>query len=52
MNLNSMEVVPVIMIIGGGILYHVRQKATPAGLEPNLALGTSSGLDSRTSRVC
>ncbi len=46
MNLNSMEVVPVIMIIGGGVLYHVCQKATPAGLDPFLALGISFGLAS------
>ena len=48
MNLNSMEVVPVIMIIGGGVLYHVCQKATPAGLDPFLALGISFGLASLT----
>jgi drug/metabolite transporter (DMT)-like permease len=46
MNLNSMEVIPVIMIIGGGVLYHVCQKATPAGLDPFLALGISFGLAS------
>ena len=48
MNLNSMEVIPVIMIIGGGVLYHVCQKATPAGLDPFLALGISFGLASLT----
>jgi hypothetical protein len=46
MNLNSMEVVPVIMIISGGVLYHVCQKATPVGLNPFLALGISFGLAS------
>jgi len=46
MNPNSMEVVPVIMIIGGGVLYHICQKATPAGLDPFLALGISFGLAS------
>ena len=46
MNLNSMEVVPVIMIIGGGVLYHVCQKATPVGLNPFLALAISFGLAS------
>jgi|SRR5579864_1284295 len=46
MNLNTMEVVPVIMIIGGGVLYHVCQKATPVGLNPLLALGISFGLAS------
>jgi drug/metabolite transporter (DMT)-like permease len=48
MNLNSMESIPVIMIIGGGVLYHVCQKATPAGLDPFLALGISFGLASLT----
>jgi drug/metabolite transporter (DMT)-like permease len=46
MNLNSMEVIPVIMIIGGGVLYHVCQKATPVGVDPFLALGISFGLAS------
>lgn len=46
MNLNSMEVIPVIMIIGGGVLYHVCQKGTPVGLDPFLALGVSFGLAS------
>ena|SRR5207249_4345732 len=46
MNLNSMEVIPVIMIIGGGVLYHICQKATPVGLDPFLALSISFGLAS------
>lgn len=46
MNLNGMEVIPVIMIIGGGVLYHVCQKATPVGVDPFLALGISFGLAS------
>jgi drug/metabolite transporter (DMT)-like permease len=46
MNMNSMEVIPAAMIIGGGILYHVCQKATPQGLDPFLALGISFGLAS------
>jgi drug/metabolite transporter (DMT)-like permease len=46
MTLNSMEVIPVIMILGGGVLYHVCQKATPAGVDPFLALGISFGLAS------
>ena len=44
--MNSMEALPVIMIIGGGVLYHVCQKATPAGLNPFLALAISFGLAS------
>jgi len=36
--MNSMETVPLIMIIGGGVLYHVCQKATPATLNPSLVL--------------
>jgi hypothetical protein len=46
MNLNSIGVIPVIMIVGGGVLYHVCQKATPVGLDPFLALGISFGLAS------
>jgi len=46
MSAKSMEVIPLIMIIGGGVLYHVCQKATPAGLHPFLALGISFGLAS------
>ncbi|SRR6266567_2405861 len=46
MNLNSTVVIPVIMIIGGGVLYHVSQKATPVRLDPFLALGISFGLAS------
>jgi drug/metabolite transporter (DMT)-like permease len=48
MNLNSTELIPVVMIIGGGVLYHVCQKATPAALDPFLALGISFGLASLT----
>jgi drug/metabolite transporter (DMT)-like permease len=32
------------MIIGGGVLYHICQKATPATLDPFLALCISFGL--------
>ena len=46
MQMNSMGWIPVIMIIGGGILYHVSQKATPAALDPFLALFISFGLAS------
>jgi drug/metabolite transporter (DMT)-like permease len=44
MKLNSMQVITVIMIIGGGVLYHICQKATPPGLNPFLALSVSFGL--------
>jgi drug/metabolite transporter (DMT)-like permease len=44
--MNSMQVVPLVMIIGGGVLYHVCQKATPSTLDPFLALCISFGLAS------
>lgn len=46
MNPKSMDVIPLIMIIGGGVLYHLCQKATPAGLNPFLALTISFGVAS------
>lgn len=46
MSPKSLEPVTLIMIIGGGVLYHVSQKATPAGLNPFLALAVSFGLAS------
>ena len=46
MHLHDIEAIPVIMIIGGGVLYHICQKATPAGLNAFLALGISFGLAS------
>lgn len=46
MNPKSLEPVTLMMIIGGGVLYHVSQKATPAGLNPFLALAISFGLAS------
>jgi drug/metabolite transporter (DMT)-like permease len=46
MQMNSMEIMPLIMIIGGGVLYHVCQKATPTTLDPFLALCISFGLAS------
>ena len=42
----SLEPVTLIMIIGGGVLYHVSQKATPVGLNPFLALAVSFGVAS------
>jgi hypothetical protein len=41
MNLSSAEIISVVMIIGGGVLYHLCQKATPATLDPFLALCVS-----------
>ena len=46
MNPKSLESLTLIMIIGGGVLYHLSQKATPAGLNPFLALTVSFGLAS------
>lgn len=46
MNPRTLEPVTLIMIIGGGVLYHVSQKATPAGLNPFLTLAVSFGLAS------
>jgi len=43
---NSMAIVPLLMIVGGGVLYHVSQKATPAAVDPFLALFISFGLAS------
>jgi drug/metabolite transporter (DMT)-like permease len=41
-----MEILPLVMIIGGGVLYHVCQKATPPALNPFLVLSISFGLAS------
>ena len=41
-----MAIVPLLMIVGGGVLYHVSQKATPATVDPFLALFISFGLAS------
>ena len=46
MQINSMEILPLVMIIGGGVLYHVCQKATPPALNPFLVLSISFGLAS------
>lgn len=46
MQLSTGEVVSVSMIIGGGVLYHLAQKSTPATLDPFLALFLSFGLAS------
>ncbi len=44
MQISGMGIIPLIMIVGGGVLYHVCQKATPATLDPFLALFISFGL--------
>lgn len=43
-----MAILPLLMIVGGGVLYHVSQKATPAAVDPFLALAISFGLASLT----
>jgi drug/metabolite transporter (DMT)-like permease len=46
MEANSMAILPLLMIVGGGVLYHVAQKATPSAVDPFLALCISFGLAS------
>lgn len=46
MQIDSAEIIPLIMIIGGGVLYHLCQKATPPTVNPFLALCISFGLAS------
>ena len=46
MQIDIGEIIPLLMIIGGGILYHVSQKSTPAAVDPFLALCISFGLAS------
>ena len=46
MQVSGSVFIPLIMIIGGGVLYHVAQKATPASVDPFLALCISFGLAS------
>ena len=41
-----MTILPLLMIVGGGVLYHVSQKATPSAVDPFLALCISFGLAS------
>ena len=36
--------VPIAMIVIGGVLYHVSQKSTPRGVEPFFSLAVSFGL--------
>ena len=46
MYLGTSEIISVCMIIGGGVLYHLCQKATPNNLDPFLSLCISFGLAS------
>ena len=44
MQTNGIDVVPIIMIVVGGVLYHLSQKSTPATVDPFLPLCISFGL--------
>ena len=46
MTLSTNELIPVLIIIAGGVLYHVAQKSTPHGVDPFLSLFLSFGLAS------
>ncbi len=46
MTLSTNELIPVLIIITGGVLYHVAQKSTPRGVDPFLSLFLSFGLAS------
>jgi drug/metabolite transporter (DMT)-like permease len=46
MQTNGVVMIPLILIVGGGVLYHLAQKATPATVDPFLALSISFGLAS------
>jgi drug/metabolite transporter (DMT)-like permease len=46
MEANGMTILPLLMIVGGGVLYHVSQKTTPATVDPFLALCISFALAS------
>lgn len=48
MNLTTSEITAVSMVIAGGVLYHLCQKATPSTLDPFFALCISFGLASLT----
>jgi drug/metabolite transporter (DMT)-like permease len=41
MEISANVAVPILMIIVGGVLYHVAQKATPASVDPFLSLFAS-----------
>ena len=46
MEMNGMTILPLLMIVGGGVIYHVSQKTTPAAVDPFLALCISFALAS------
>jgi drug/metabolite transporter (DMT)-like permease len=46
METNGMTILPLLMIVGGGVLYHVTQKTTPAAVDPFLTLCISFGVAS------
>ncbi len=46
MHLQASEAISIALIIGGGVLYHLCQKSTPALVDPFLALCISFGLAS------
>ncbi len=43
---NGMTILPLLMVVGGSVLYHVCQKTTPATVDPFLALCISFALAS------
>ena len=46
MEANGITFLPLLMIVGGGVLYHVSQKATPTAVDPFLTLCISFALAS------
>ena len=46
METNGMTILPLLMIVGGSVIYHVSQKSTPAAVNPFLALCISFALAS------
>jgi drug/metabolite transporter (DMT)-like permease len=48
MQIDTNELLPLLMIIVGGVLYHLSQKSTPVAVDPFLTLCISFGLASCT----
>jgi drug/metabolite transporter (DMT)-like permease len=44
MNASVSGLIPIAMIVIGGVLYHVSQKSTPRGVDPFFSLAISFGL--------